>query len=238
MTFSSRPRSRRSPAASLSQRYGRRPRLTGFSRVQPFTPISNNGPSGLSGGRRLYGASRRGKASPFPKSRHSVPTPALSRLAGRCAWLACVTRSAKLALSTCHRRVGAAARRSSVEICGKAAPDTPRGNDADRPVRLKALASRRTESGPVMNQRSMSLIALVFLALGGPVAAQVTVPAPSDRGTWANEQAKPAEQAPSVTRQAPALRPPAGPPARADDEFDPPSSPGCQFRENKLELLV
>jgi hypothetical protein len=28
------------------------------------------------------------------------------------------------------------------------------------------------------------------------------------------------------------------PPARADDEFDPPASSGCQFRENKLDLLV
>lgn len=66
---------------------------------------------------------RRGAARPAPVPEIPAfgPYPRLARLAGRCAWLACVTRSAKLALSTCHRRVGAAARRSSVEICGKAA---------------------------------------------------------------------------------------------------------------------
>jgi hypothetical protein len=97
-------------------------------------------------------------------------------------------------------------------------------------------APRRIESGMTMSGRSIAVLGIVFLALGGPVEAQAPVPA--DREAWGNEQVKPSDRTPPATRQSPPRPPRDGPPARAEDEFDPPAAPGCQFRENKLDLLV
>jgi hypothetical protein len=100
------------------------------------------------------------------------------------------------------------------------------------------MARRRTTSGMVMSQRSTTLIGSLMLALASPVAAQA--PAPSDREAWVNDQPKPAErtQPPPAARPLPLQQPRIAPPARTDDEFDVPASPGCQYRDNKLELLV
>lgn len=87
-----------------------------------------------------------------------------------------------------------------------------------------------------MSRRSIAVLAIVFVALGRPAEAQAPVPA--DREAWGNEQVKPSDRTPPAARQSPPPPPRNGPPARADDEFDPPASPGCQFRENKLDLLV
>jgi hypothetical protein len=84
--------------------------------------------------------------------------------------------------------------------------------------------------------RSVALIGFALLALAAPVGAQT--PKPADREAWGNNQAKPSEHAPPITGQSTPLRPRTAPPARAEDEFDPPASPGCQYRENKLDLLV
>jgi hypothetical protein len=84
--------------------------------------------------------------------------------------------------------------------------------------------------------RSIAMIGFVLLAVATPVAAQA--PAPADRETWGNDQAKPAERAPPAAGQSIPVPPRIAPPARAEDEFDPPASPGCQYRENKLDLVV
>jgi hypothetical protein len=90
--------------------------------------------------------------------------------------------------------------------------------------------------GMTMSGRSITIIGSILIALAAPVAAQT--PAPADRDAWANEREKPSDRPPQATRQLPSERPRIAPPARADDEFDPPASLGCQFRDNKLDLLV
>lgn len=87
-----------------------------------------------------------------------------------------------------------------------------------------------------MSGRSIAIIGSILIALAAPVAAQT--PAPADRDAWSNERAKPSDRTPPATRQLPTQRPRVAPPARADDEFDPPASPGCQYRDNKLDLVV
>jgi hypothetical protein len=68
-----------------------------------------------------------------------------------------------------------------------------------------------------------------------PALGQSTGPA--DGGVQRNDQSVRSEPAPPAARDAqPSREPQAKPPARAD-EFDPPPS-GCQFRGNKLDLLV
>ena len=91
-----------------------------------------------------------------------------------------------------------------------------------------------------MSGRSIAVICFIFLVLAGPVMAPVMaqVLAPADREAWGNEQAKPTERTPPATRQSIPTQPRIAPPARADDEFDPPTAPGCQYRDNKLDLLV
>lgn len=98
------------------------------------------------------------------------------------------------------------------------------------------MARRQTTSGTTMSGRSIAVIGFVLLALATPVAAQM--PAPADREAWGNDQAKPSERTPPAARQLVPSQPRIAPPARAEDEFDPPPSPGCQFRDNKLDLLV
>jgi hypothetical protein len=90
--------------------------------------------------------------------------------------------------------------------------------------------------GTAMFGRSIALIGTILIVLAAPALAQT--PAPVDREVWSNERVKPSDQIPPAARQLPAQRPRMAPPARADDEFDPPASSGCQFRENKLDLLV
>ena len=86
--------------------------------------------------------------------------------------------------------------------------------------------------------RSTVTIGFLLLALAAPVTAQT--PAPADREARANNQSKPAEQASpksgeSARQEQPHVAPPA---ARSGDEFDLPPSTGCQYRGNKLDLLV
>ena len=87
-----------------------------------------------------------------------------------------------------------------------------------------------------MSGRSIAVIGLLVLALAAPAGAQTRAPADSE--AWANEQAKPTAQAPPAARQSPPAQPRIVPPARADDEFAPPPQTGCQYRGNKLDLLV
>lgn len=87
-----------------------------------------------------------------------------------------------------------------------------------------------------MTGRSIAVIGFVLLALAAPVAAQA--PAPADREAWGNEQAKPSELTPPAAGQSTPVQPRTAPPARAEDEFDAPTSPGCQYRENQLDLVV
>ena len=90
----------------------------------------------------------------------------------------------------------------------------------------------------------MAVIGFVLLVIAGAVMAPVMapvmaqVPAPADRETWGNEQAKPTERTPPATRQSTPAQPRIAPPARAEDEIDALPSPGCQYRDNKLDLLV
>jgi len=106
---------------------------------------------------------------------------------------------------------------------------------ARKSVNVVSSGYSRIESSTMMLGRSIAMIGVIFIAVGGPAAAQV--PAPADREAWGNEQAKPSERAPPTARPMPRPQPRAAPPARTDEEFDPPP-PGCQFRENKLDLLV
>lgn len=87
-----------------------------------------------------------------------------------------------------------------------------------------------------MSGRSIAGIGLVLLALAASAGAQTRAPADSE--AWANEQAKPTEQVPPAARQPAPAQPRIMPPARAEDEFAPPPPPGCQYRGNKLDLLV
>ncbi len=91
-----------------------------------------------------------------------------------------------------------------------------------------------------MSGRSIAVIGFVVLVFGAAVGAPATaqVPAPADREAWGNEQAKPTERTPPATRQSTPAQPRIAPPARADDEFAPPPSSGCQYRDNKLDLLI
>jgi hypothetical protein len=98
------------------------------------------------------------------------------------------------------------------------------------------FARLATTNGTTMSGRSIAVIGLLVLALAAPAGAQTRAPADSE--AWANEQAKPTEQAPPAARQSTPAQPRIVPPARADDEFAPPPQTGCQYRGNKLDLLV
>jgi hypothetical protein len=88
-----------------------------------------------------------------------------------------------------------------------------------------------------MSGRLLAVIGFFLCALAAPVAAQA--PAPADREASGNDQAKSSERTPPATGERPPSRQPRiAPPARSDDEFDPPPSTGCQYRDNKLDLLV
>lgn len=103
--------------------------------------------------------------------------------------------------------------------------------------RPRVIGARRyTTGGITMSGRSIAVIGSMLIALAAPVTAQT--PAPADRDAWSNDRAKPSDRTPPATRQLPTKQPRIAPPARADDEFDPPESRGCQFRDNKLDLLV
>jgi len=116
------------------------------------------------------------------------------------------------------------------------APDAPGASVFQAGHREPCHGSSANNERTTMTGRSMAMIGFVLLALGAPVLAQA--PTPADREAWGNDQAKPSELAPPAAGQSTPLPPRIAPPARADDEFDPPPSPGCQYRENKLDLVV
>jgi hypothetical protein len=88
-----------------------------------------------------------------------------------------------------------------------------------------------------MSGRSIAVIGFVLCMLAAPVAAQT--PATADREGSGNDQAKSSERTPPAARErTPPRQPRTAPPTRSGDEFDPLPSPGCQYRDNKLDLLV
>jgi hypothetical protein len=88
-----------------------------------------------------------------------------------------------------------------------------------------------------MSGRLIAMIGIVLFALAAPVAAQA--PAPVDREGSSNDQPKSSERTPSAAGEPTSPRQPRTvPPANSGDEFDPLPSPGCQYRDNKLDLLV
>lgn len=88
-----------------------------------------------------------------------------------------------------------------------------------------------------MLRPSIAMTGLVIALVTGSALAQTPAP-PTDRDSWSNESAKPAIPVPPATaEQIRPGQPATAPPARRDDEFDPPPA-GCQYRGNKLDLLV
>jgi hypothetical protein len=88
-----------------------------------------------------------------------------------------------------------------------------------------------------MSGRSIAVIGFILFALAGPVAGQA--PAPADRESSGNDQAKPSQRMPpAAAERTQPQRPRIAPPSRSVDEFDPLPTPGCQYRDNKLDLLV
>ncbi len=75
----------------------------------------------------------------------------------------------------------------------------------------------------------------LLLIMSAPVFAQTG--APPDREAWSNESQKPASPPPAAEQSRTPRQPAAEPPSRRNDEFDPPPA-GCQYRGNKLDLLV
>lgn len=88
----------------------------------------------------------------------------------------------------------------------------------------------------MMSARSTAVAGLLGLLLVVPAAAQSTGPA--DSGVQRNDQSVRTEPPPSAPIETQGLRQPrAEPPARADDDFEPPPA-GCRYRDNKLDLIV
>ncbi len=88
-----------------------------------------------------------------------------------------------------------------------------------------------------LSTRRWTTIAGILLALSTSTAI-AQAPAQADRNGWSNDSAKPSELAPPARAEQNRPRQPSTPPpARRDDEFDPPPA-GCQYRGNKLDLLV
>jgi hypothetical protein len=83
--------------------------------------------------------------------------------------------------------------------------------------------------------RSIATAGLFSLILILPVTAQTTGPAD---GIERNDQSVRTVPVPPAHRNTqPSPEPRTAPPARADDGFEPPPA-GCQYRENKLDLIV
>jgi len=82
------------------------------------------------------------------------------------------------------------------------------------------------------------LAAAGALILGAAWPAVAQTRAPGDRETWSNESQKPASPPPAAEERSGTSRQPATqPPSRRDDESDQ-APAGCQYRGNKLDLLV
>ena len=83
---------------------------------------------------------------------------------------------------------------------------------------------------------SIVLAGALFLTLTVPAAAQSRSPAESE--AWSTDSQKPSSAPPATTEQSRTPRQPAAePPTRRNDDFDPPPA-GCQYRGNKLDLIV
>lgn len=93
----------------------------------------------------------------------------------------------------------------------------------------------RLSAGPWLS-RALVVTGFFFLTLAAPVGAQTR--APAERETWSNESQKPLSPPPAAAEQSRTPRQPAAePPLRRNEDFDPPPA-GCQYRGNKLDLLV
>lgn len=154
------------------------------------------------------------------------------------AWQVCNSRSARTAFPIPWRDARTLDGHIDVRICD----DLNVGRVPVRPCFGLAaegddVARRRTESGTTMFGRSIAVIGVILCALAAPVAGQA--PAPADRESSGNDQAKPSQRTPpTAAERSPQRQPRIAPPARSGDEFDPLPSPGCQYRDNKLDLLV
>jgi hypothetical protein len=85
--------------------------------------------------------------------------------------------------------------------------------------------------------RSTAAAGLLFLLLITPAAAQTTGPA--DGGVHRNDPSARSAPLPPVAKETqPSREPRAEPPANADDGFELPPPAGCQYRDNKLDLIV
>lgn len=87
----------------------------------------------------------------------------------------------------------------------------------------------------MMPLRATAAAGLLSLLLVLPAVAQSIGPA--EGGVQRDQSARSEPAAPAAEEAQPSRDPQARPPARADDEFDPPPV-GCRYRENKLDLLV
>ncbi len=95
--------------------------------------------------------------------------------------------------------------------------------------------SRRSAAPSVSYLRAATGLLILVLA-ASPAFAQTR--APAERESWSNESQKPASPPSGATEQSRTPRQRAAePPVRRNDEFDPPPA-GCQYRGNKLDLLV
>ena len=87
----------------------------------------------------------------------------------------------------------------------------------------------------MMPARSTAAAGLLSLLLILPATAQTTGPA--DSGIERNDQSVRTAPPPAHRNARPSPEPKAAPPARADEEVETPPA-GCQYRENKLDLIV
>jgi hypothetical protein len=88
----------------------------------------------------------------------------------------------------------------------------------------------------MMPARSTAVAGLLSLFFIVPATSQTTGPA--DSGIERNDQSVRTAPVPPAHRNTqPSPEPKTAPPARADDGFEPPPT-GCQYRENKLDLIV